>query len=624
MARRTTFLTVLLGTLTVAVPAHAADRIVLQREAGLSAADRADVRADAGVTLDHVLRIAGVEVVRAAPGGRAEALAALRAHPDVAWAEPDRRVTAAREPLQNQLWGLENLAQNVGGRRGTNDADIDAPEAWTVTRGAGVTVAVVDSGADPGHPDLSARLLPGLDWVDGDTDPDDLEGHGTHVAGTVAAADDGTGVVGVAPQAAVLPLRVLDADGNGWSSDVAAAFDYAGDQGVRVVNASLGADQPTMAEQLAIQDHPNTLYVVAAGNDEADLETTPHYPCSYPEANMLCVGASDQDDELAGFSNYGATSVDLFAPGVDIVSDFPRGRSTVLDGWYETGDGSEIMNGTSMAAPHVSGAAALVAAEHPGYTAADIKSALMNSADPAGGLAGRGVVAGRLNAARALGLNPPAPTDTIPPGQPSGAVAVAGVNSVTLDWDDTIDPGLAGYRIYRRTAAAVWSVIPTAEPSASGTVISGLPSARTVIFGVAAVDTAGNESVVRSFNAVIPFGPPVIAPPPVDAGPPTLVPVPAAVGSLKLTGRIVVCAGKRCHPRSGRLSFSTSAATTLNVTLQRRGARATATTVSVPAGTTRWKVSRTLAGLRVKPGRYQLTLTAPAGPASLGFQVRAR
>ncbi len=622
---RLTAIAALLGTLVLASPAHAADRIVLKREAGLSSTERGGLRAVAGVRLDHLVRIDGVEVVHAEPGERAEALAALRAHPDVVWAEPDRRVTATREPLQSQLWGLENLAQNVGGVRGTIDDDIDAPEAWAVTRGAGVTVAVVDSGADPGHPDLAARMLPGLDWVEGDTDPDDLEGHGTHVAGTVAAADNGDGVVGVAPQAAVLPLRVLDADGAGWSSDVAAAFDYAGDQGVRIVNASLGADQPTLAERQAIQDHPNTLYVVAAGNDEVNVEVTPHYPCSYPEANVLCVGATDQDDALAGFSNYGATSVDLFAPGVDIVSDYPRARSTILDNWYETGDGYEIMNGTSMAAPHVSGAAALVAAAHPGYGAADIKADLMNSADPVVSLTGKGVIAGRLNAARALGLNPPAPADTIPPGQPLGAVAVAGINSATLEWDDTVHAGLAGYRIYRRTAAGVWSVIPLAEPATSEAVMSGLPSTRSVIFGVSAVDTAGNESVVRSFNAVVPLAPPVTPPaPPADGGTPTIVPIPAAVGSLKLSGRVVVCAGKRCRPRSGRLSFSTSAATTLNVKLERRGARATATTVAVPAGTTRWKVSRTVAGLRVRPGRYQLTLTAPAGPASLGFQVRGR
>src|SRR4051812_16100305 len=237
------------------------DRIVMKRRAGLTAAERVDIREDAGVTLAATLPIAGVEVVLPADGDGDRALAELRADPDVRWAEADERRQSAGDSLAGLLWGLANTGQSVAGYRGTVDADIDAPEAWTGTRGAGATVAVVDTGIDAGHPDLASRTLPGHDWVDDDADPTDANGHGTHVAGTIAAADNGIGVVGAAPEARVIPLRVLDAEGRGWMSDVAAAFAWAGDRGVRVVNASLGATAATLTEQQAIRDHPNTLYV---------------------------------------------------------------------------------------------------------------------------------------------------------------------------------------------------------------------------------------------------------------------------------------------------------------------------------------------------------------------------
>jgi thermitase len=512
----------LVSAFAVTPAAEASERIVLKRRAGLTVAERADVRADAGVTLEHTLGIAGVEVVTAKDP--AQAVSELRADPDVLWAERDRRRTLAADPLADLEWGLENTAQSVWGHQGTLDADIDAADAWAITRGAGATVAVVDSGVDLAHPDLLARLLPGYDWVDGDAVPQDEHGHGTHVAGTVAAAENGLGVVGVAPEADVIPLRVLGANGSGWGSDVAAAFDWAGDRGVRVVNASLGSPGITSAERQAIRDHPETLYVVAAGNAGANVDATPHYPCAYTEANVLCVGATDSDDEIASFSNYGATAVDLFAPGVLIASTYPTGFGSYLD------DGYQLMNGTSMAAPHVAGAAALVVAHHPEYAASQIKAALMDSADLRPGLAGNARVGGRLNAAAALGATPPAPTPT-----------------------------------------------PTPTP---------------------------------------------VTPPP--------APVPAAVGSLRVSGKVVVCSGRRCRSRTGSLSFTASAATNVTVSLRRQTCARCAwrpagtTTVAVSRGGSRWRISRSVAGLRLRPGRHELTLTAPAGPASVAFAVRGR
>ena len=514
MSRRLSFIAILVAAFAAAPVAEASERIVLKRRAGLSAAERADVRADADVTLEHTLGIAGVEVVVADDGDRARAVSELRSDPDVVWAEPDRLRTAAADPLAELEWALDNTGQSVWGRRGALDADIDAPEAWAISRGAGAAVAVVDSGVDLAHPDLVDRLLPGYDWVGDDSVPQDGNGHGTHVAGTIAAAENGIGAVGVAPETAVIPLRVLNSSGSGWGSDVAAAFDWAGDHGVRIVNASLGSDGITTAERLAIREHPGTLYVVAAGNDGENVDVTPHYPCAYTEANVLCVGATDSSDAIASFSNYGANAVDLFAPGVDIVSTYPTGFGSYLE------DGYEMMNGTSMATPHVAGAAALVAAHHSGFTAAQIKTALMEGADPQPALAGKAQVAGRLNAAAVLGVNPPAATPT-----------------------------------------------PTPTPT------------------------------------------------PAPATPVS----PAAVGSLRVSGRVVI--GRR--PRTATLRFTASAATDVTVTLRGRG-RTQQTTAAVSRGTSRWRISRTVAGLRLRPGRYQLTLTAPAGPASVSFAVRSR
>jgi subtilisin family serine protease len=408
-------LTVLVVLAASAFPAAAgasgvADEIVVMREGGLT---RSELR-QAGVSAERPLPIAGVELVTAT-GERADALDALRADPDVEWAEPNRLRRVSGDPLAGLLWGLQNTGQSVWWHRGTPDADIDAPEAWAITRGAGVTVAVVDTGADLGHQDLDGRLVGGHDFVDDDSDPADLKGHGTHVAGTIAAGENGTGVVGVAPEARVMPLRVLDATGAGSSADVAAAFSYAGDHGVPIVNASLGSSHASLAERRAIQSHPGTLYVVAAGNggddgvgDDND-RAAPEYPCAYDEPNVICVGASDADDARAGFSNFGATSVDLFAPGESVVSTYPRGEATYLDRYFGSGDGYEVMRGTSMATPHVAGAAALALAARPASGAAQVKAALMAGVDRPPALAGTSVSEGRLNAAAAVGVAAGAP-----------------------------------------------------------------------------------------------------------------------------------------------------------------------------------------------------------------------
>jgi thermitase len=187
----------------------------------------------------------------------------------------------------------------------------------------------------------------------------------------------------------VMPLRALDANGRGSDSRIAEAFDYAGDVGARIVNASLGGAGTSKTLTDAMAAHPNTLYVVAAGNDSANTDVTAYAPCTSPAPNVICVGASTNRDARAYFSNYGKTTVDVFAPGVTIVSTWPGG-------------GYVSLQGTSMATPHVAGEAALALAADPAATTAQLKADVIASADPVDGFGAISVSGGRANAAAAV------------------------------------------------------------------------------------------------------------------------------------------------------------------------------------------------------------------------------
>ena len=424
--------------------------IIVARDPGLSATARDNGRAAAGV--EHVadLSLPDTEVVRAPAGDLKAAIDALEAEPGVRYAEPNGPVQAATtDPLWSFMWGLENTGQNVAGVTGAVDADIDAPEAWTRSTGLGQTVAVVDSGITPGHADLQGAIatnpgesgakatnnvdddgdglvddVHGWDYVQGDNDPTDTFGHGTHVSGILAARkDNGVGIAGVAPDAQLLPLRVLDATGTGADSDIALAFDFAGDHGIRVVNASITEGFSATVEA-AIARHPNTLYVVAAGNDGADDDSAAvarRYPCALPEANVICVGASDPNDARAGFSNVGRTNVDLFAPGVQIASTYIQAPAPTCT----TTPCYVFLDGTSMAAPHLAATLALMRAVNPSLNAAQLKAAVLATVDPKAGLAGLAATGGRLNAANAVAAAAGAPPATSTASAAAGSGAAA-------------------------------------------------------------------------------------------------------------------------------------------------------------------------------------------------------
>jgi thermitase len=321
---------------------------IVRFEPGVDAGGRLAARRAADVTLDRALGLPRAQVVAFDAGSVAAAVRRLERQPGVAYAQPNHRYRAlAVDPPDDSffgdLWGL--------GDTPAPDPGVNALAAWETTRGAGQTIAIVDTGVALDHPDLAGSLWTGpggehgWDFVDGDDDPDDFQFHGTHVAGTAAAtAGNGIGIAGVAPEASVMAVRVLDGDGSGSTADIADGIDYASENGADVINLSLGGppgvgDQ-LMGDAVARAGQRDAVVVAAAGNDGHDNDVTPTMPCALPQPNLICVAAVNRSGGRAGFSNYGATSVDVGAPGTAILSAradydqiFAHGFESDLGAW---------------------------------------------------------------------------------------------------------------------------------------------------------------------------------------------------------------------------------------------------------------------------------------------------
>ncbi len=314
-----------------------------------------------------------------------EALARYSADPTVAYAEPDYIVRALAAP-NDPYWSFQwNLANTTSG--------IDAEDAWNLATGAGVTVAVIDSGiAYENNPPFAAApdladttFVPGYDFVNGDDHPDDDNGHGTEVA-SVIAAGNGAGMAGIARNARLMPLKVLDADGNGSYSNLALAIRFAADHGARVINLSLGGTAPAryLEEALAYAANKGAVIVAAAGNAGAGALS---YPAAYTPY-VIAVGATRYDTTKTDYSNYGR-GLDVVAPGGDLSVD--QNGDGYADGvlgetWNGTYDnfGYYFYQGTSMAAAHVSGIAALVLSRGLATTTADVRRAIETTATDLG------------------------------------------------------------------------------------------------------------------------------------------------------------------------------------------------------------------------------------------------
>jgi subtilisin family serine protease len=376
----------------------------------------------------------GLQHIRLLPGENlSAAIAQFRAMPEVLAVQPNfiRRVIAPAPPndpfwVAGLLWGLERIG---------------AKGAWSgfTTGDPNVVIADVDTGVDYTHPDLSANMwhnpaeiagnsvdddnngyvddVYGIDVINaneapgGPEDPMDDQGHGTHVAGTLAGVgNNGAGVSGVTWNSRILACKFIGSNGEGTDADAIACFDYLvalKQRGVniRVSNNSWGStDGPAPALEAAVDaaGAAGILNVFAAGNVGADNDATPHYPSGFASPSVLAVAASDESDGRASFSNFGATTVDLAAPGSNIIS-------TYLNSGYA------ISSGTSMATPHVAGAAALLVAIDPSLSVAALKTLLMDSVDAIPSWETAVVAGGRLNVFRAAAMltNTPFPTATL-------------------------------------------------------------------------------------------------------------------------------------------------------------------------------------------------------------------
>lgn len=438
----------------------------------------------------------------------------------VLYAEPNYIVHAMEQIpddgyFQGYLWGLKNTGQTIQGTTGTPGADIKATFAWdTGTGSPNIVVGVVDTGIDYTHADLAGNVWVnpgnlgigaagshGYSAITGTDDPMDDHGHGTHVSGTIGAkGNNATGVVGVNWTTSIMGLKFLSASGNGTIADAITAIDYAvaakRDHGVnvRVLNNSWGGGGYSQAllSEINVAGDNDILFVVAAGNSGSDNDLYPTYPASYNTANMIVVAATDNRDLLASFSNYGANSVHLGAPGVDVVSTWP-------------GDSYAYASGTSMATPHVTGAAALILGR--GYLPFDgLKSEILTHVDKIPSLNGKTTTGGRLNVFQAIQTVNPTPDFSIAITPSSRAVKSGGGTDGTATYTITVT-ALNGFSGTVSLSASGWPTDATGSLSSTSIVGSGISTlsitsgASTGTYTITVTGTSG--SLARTATAFL-------------------------------------------------------------------------------------------------------------------------
>ena len=434
------------------------------------------------------------------------ALAVFQADTRVATAEANYRLMLEgipNDPRFSSMYGLNNTAQTGG----TQDADIDAPEAWNINTGTRRTiVAVIDTGVDYNHQDLAANMwrntgeisgdgvdndgngyvddIYGYDFANNDADPMDDNGHGTHVSGTIGAVgNNGIGTTGVNWNTRIMALKFLAADGSGSTAGAISALNYAVRMGANLSNNSWGGGGSSSLLSQAISNAKNAghIFVAAAGNSGLNNDATANYPSNYDFDNVVAVAATDNKDVLASFSNYGATTVDIAAPGVGILSTLP-------------GNTYGTLSGTSMATPHVSGAISLIWDQNPTFTYQQVIAKLYSSVDKIAGLNGKVATGGRLNIGNALNGS----TTNPPPADLNGAKILSseaiGLNSGAI----------TGFKVKFSEAIQVSTLtaanIKVTSPSGSLLTVSGITAVTgsnntEFTFNIASSSVAGTYTI---------------------------------------------------------------------------------------------------------------------------------
>jgi subtilisin family serine protease len=381
------------------------------------------------------------------------------------WSADDLQNPYYDDNFLPKQWALNNYGQVFMSRlvngafedvSGTPDADINAPEAWDQIFPEDLTdetLGVIDTGVAYEHPDLAANMVPGSDFYDADSDPRDINGHGTHVASVAAGvANNEVGTAGVDPWAKVMPLRAADEYGSFSWAAIEQAVVYGLAHGVRLFNGSFGGPDDDPAFEELIANNPQALFVFSSGNGGGDQVGDNHdsasgvdhrYPCDSPSPNVICVGSSNWNDAMSSFSDFGVNSVDLLAPGSSIYAAKP---CTVpapdvdhqTECPYDADDNTapvglgggpyafQLLSGTSMAAPAVAGTAALLWSKCPTLQSSQIKGAIVDNVSPIASVTTRVAYGGRLNASAAvssIGTCPETSDGTdwpTPPEQPAG------------------------------------------------------------------------------------------------------------------------------------------------------------------------------------------------------------
>ena len=425
------------------VAGYVPGEVLVKFKGGVTTDDKKRFHKEAETEVISEIREIGVQKVKSNKGESTEALIEkYKKNPHVEYAEPNGYFyvqATPNDPRFTDLWGLHNIGQTITKQidntfttsfSGTPDADTDALEAWNRQTGSsGIIVADIDTGVDYNHEDIAANMwtnpgeiagngidddgngyiddVYGWDFANNDNDPMDDNLHGTHTSGTIAAiGNNGIGVVGVAWQAKIMAVKFITYYGGGTWENGAKAILYASQMGAKISNNSWGCTgdrqscySRTVEDAIKVANGRGMLFVVSAGNSDNDNDSsTISYPCTSSSPNVLCVAATDYNDQKAYFSSYGKNTVDLGAPGVDILSTIP----TSIDPWR---GGYRFASGTSMASPHVSGAAVLALSRFPSLATDQLKGLLMNTVDKIPALDGITVTGGRLNVNSVLGTN---------------------------------------------------------------------------------------------------------------------------------------------------------------------------------------------------------------------------